>query len=188
VYRIIFISKEVSMKAVNVLILSLALMLSGSAVLAGEATFCISGNSTGVGWSFTVTNWTPPAGGAIGVPGECGGVPEGSGPEVLAEAFVECINTAGEGLITATLVPGQPGCFKISGDFSNVRLDVGPAGSPADCEVTTAGCSFNPTIYLVPASSIPTLTEWGLIIFGLLLAGWMGWMIVRRRNKVTAGI
>jgi hypothetical protein len=34
---------------------------------------------------------------------------------------------------------------------------------------------------------VPTLTEWGMIIFGVLLAGWMGWMVKRRRNKVTAG-
>ncbi len=34
---------------------------------------------------------------------------------------------------------------------------------------------------------IPTLTEWGLIIFGVLLAGWMGWIIIHRRKRVMAG-
>jgi hypothetical protein len=32
---------------------------------------------------------------------------------------------------------------------------------------------------------IPTLTEWGMIIFGVLLFGWMAWVIVRRRRKAT---
>jgi len=32
---------------------------------------------------------------------------------------------------------------------------------------------------------IPTLTEWGMIIFCVLLFGWMAWVIVRRRKRVT---
>jgi hypothetical protein len=32
---------------------------------------------------------------------------------------------------------------------------------------------------------IPTLTEWGMIIFCVLLFGWMAWVIVRRRRRVT---
>jgi len=35
---------------------------------------------------------------------------------------------------------------------------------------------------------IPTLTEWGLIIFGALLLGWMAYVVVRRRRGVTVGI
>jgi len=35
---------------------------------------------------------------------------------------------------------------------------------------------------------IPTLTEWGMIIFCALLFGWMAWVIVRRRKRVTVGI
>jgi len=35
---------------------------------------------------------------------------------------------------------------------------------------------------------IPTLTEWGMIIFCALLFGWMAWVIVRRRRRVTASI
>ena len=38
------------------------------------------------------------------------------------------------------------------------------------------------------AGDIPTLTEWGMIIFCVLLFGWMAWVIVRRRRKVTVGI
>jgi hypothetical protein len=33
--------------------------------------------------------------------------------------------------------------------------------------------------------AIPTLTEWGMIIFCVLLFGWMAWVIVRRRKRVT---
>lgn len=35
---------------------------------------------------------------------------------------------------------------------------------------------------------IPTLTEWGMIIFSVLLFGWMAWVIVRRRKRITAGV
>jgi CHASE2 domain-containing sensor protein len=35
---------------------------------------------------------------------------------------------------------------------------------------------------------IPTLTEWGMIIFCALLFGWMAWVIVRRRRRVTIGV
>jgi hypothetical protein len=40
----------------------------------------------------------------------------------------------------------------------------------------------------IPAAAIPTLTEWGMIIFGVLLFGWMAWVIIRRRRRVTIGI
>ncbi|MBU8933051.1 MAG: IPTL-CTERM sorting domain-containing protein [candidate division Zixibacteria bacterium] len=40
----------------------------------------------------------------------------------------------------------------------------------------------------VRTAKIPTLTEWGFIIFSVLLVGWMGWVIVRRRRTMTVGI
>lgn len=36
--------------------------------------------------------------------------------------------------------------------------------------------------------AIPTLTEWGMIIFCALLFGWMAWVIVRRRKAVKVRI
>ncbi|HWR83522.1 MAG TPA: LamG-like jellyroll fold domain-containing protein [Candidatus Deferrimicrobium sp.] len=36
--------------------------------------------------------------------------------------------------------------------------------------------------------AIPTLTEWGMIIFCAFLFGWMAWVIVRRRRRVTVGM
>ena len=41
---------------------------------------------------------------------------------------------------------------------------------------------------LGPCGDIPTLTEWGLMIFCALRFGWMAWVIVRRRRRVTVGI
>ena len=38
------------------------------------------------------------------------------------------------------------------------------------------------------SDEIPTLTEWGIIIFCVLLFGWMAWVIVRRRRRVTIGV
>lgn len=44
--------------------------------------------------------------------------------------------------------------------------------------------------FTIPVTTrpIPTLTEWGMIIFCVLLFGWMAWVIVRRRRRVTAGM
>jgi hypothetical protein len=53
---------------------------------------------------------------------------------------------------------------------------------------TTASFSGTTVTYVGTTAVIPTLTEWGLIILGVLLLGWMAWMIVRRRRRVTIGI
>ncbi|MCX6829517.1 MAG: IPTL-CTERM sorting domain-containing protein [candidate division Zixibacteria bacterium] len=42
--------------------------------------------------------------------------------------------------------------------------------------------------WVAPPGVIPTLTEWGLIIFAVLLVGFMTWVVVRRRRRVTIGI
>jgi LPXTG-motif cell wall-anchored protein len=41
------------------------------------------------------------------------------------------------------------------------------------------------TIY-TPPSQIPTLTEWGLIIFGVVLLGFITWVFLRRRRAVVS--
>jgi hypothetical protein len=38
------------------------------------------------------------------------------------------------------------------------------------------------------STEVPTLTEWGFIIFTVLLLGWMAWVIMRRRRTVKVGI
>ena len=35
---------------------------------------------------------------------------------------------------------------------------------------------------------IPTLGEWALIIFAVMLAGFMAWALIRRRNSVESGL
>ena len=40
----------------------------------------------------------------------------------------------------------------------------------------------NPQAKAASPETIPTLGEWGLIIFSVLLVGWMAWVIVRRRR------
>jgi hypothetical protein len=49
------------------------------------------------------------------------------------------------------------------------------------------GCIENATVVACPWV-IPTLTEWGMIIFCVLLFGWMAWVIVRRRKAVKVRI
>jgi hypothetical protein len=49
------------------------------------------------------------------------------------------------------------------------------------------GCIENATVVPCPYA-IPTLTEWGLIIFSTLLFAWMAWMLVRRRRRATVGV
>lgn len=40
----------------------------------------------------------------------------------------------------------------------------------------------------VSPAVIPTLTEWGMIIFCALLFAWMAWVLVRRRKRITIGM
>jgi hypothetical protein len=37
-------------------------------------------------------------------------------------------------------------------------------------------------------TAIPTLTEWGMIIFCVLLFGWMAYSIVRKRRRTMIGV
>jgi hypothetical protein len=56
-----------------------------------------------------------------------------------------------------------------------------PAGSDIDC------FTYN-DLQPCPDTAIPTLTEWGIIIFCVLLFGWMAWVIVRRKRAARVGI
>ncbi|MDH3889645.1 MAG: hypothetical protein OEV49_01060 [candidate division Zixibacteria bacterium] len=38
------------------------------------------------------------------------------------------------------------------------------------------------------SGEIPTLTEWGMIIFCVLLFAWMAWMLAKRKKRITIGI
>lgn len=108
--------------------------------------YCIDGESTGRGWSIDVMSWNPPSGGAVSFAAECPGVPAGSGSPALAQAFVDCVNANGMDIVTAAVDPENPSYFTISSEHVQIDLRVGPAGGNADCEVTGAGCAFNPVI------------------------------------------
>lgn len=127
------------------LILGVAGLVSVSAS-ATTVRYCIDGESTGRGWSIDVMSWNPPAGGAVSFGAECPGVPAGSGSPALAQAFVDCVNANGMDIVTAAVDPDNPSYFTISSEHVQIDLRVGPAGGPADCEVTGTGCAFNPVI------------------------------------------
>jgi hypothetical protein len=54
-----------------------------------------------------------------------------------------------------------------------------PGATVAEVEAAAVVC---------PVDEIPTLTEWGMIIFCVLLFAWMAWVIVHRRKKAIVGI
>ena len=153
--------------------------------------YCVSGNSTGAGWSISITTWNPPAGGAVGSGGDCPGIPEGSDCVALTQAFVDCINdNIIEGQGSASVDPDDPCCFIITSWWNQIDLYVGPFGELLpDCEVTEAGCPFNPFVYKVsagPEEKVPTLSEWGLIVLALLLLTGAACVIWRRRRAAAA--
>ena len=57
--------------------------------------------------------------------------------------------------------------------FYETSQDINGNGIPDECE---------------SGGDIPTLTEWGMIVFCVLLFGWMAWVIVRRRKAVNVRI
>ena len=64
-------------------------------------------------------------------------------------------------------------------------------GDPSDslsAEIMTPDSQQDMELIPITGGDIPTLTEWGMIIFCVLLFGWMAWVIVRRRRRVTVGI
>lgn|GEM_PF-4451591 len=82
-------------------------------------------------------------------------------------------------------ISGPPGngieFFTISADTIHKVIFVvspDPAGSDIDC------FTYND---LQPcAARIPTLTEWGMIIFGVVLIGFITWVFLRRRRAVVS--
>lgn len=182
--------------------LALGLALLGS-IFIGQGvmarTYCITGNSTGVGWSWAINGKIemPRPGGQppIAIPVQYSGtvgdgeVASGQGPEALRDEFVFS-------LLTKLRLPAR--VRKISENYFSVTgfsisgldtmvLSVGPVGEPRACAVGRRGCSFNPTISEVSSSAVSSTTQWGLIALGLLLAGSLVWMIRRRFTTRPAG-
>jgi hypothetical protein len=68
--------------------------------------------------------------------------------------------------------PGSGGTLTLDGNTAAIRLNVAPVVGAGDI-----------SLYVDPSSaSIPTLSEWGMIIISLMLSGSAIWMIRRRQN------
>jgi len=141
---------------------AVALLLPIEGALAGSATYCVSGSSTGIGWTFFLEcegGGTSVGGGNI----VDGAIPAGAPCSVLAQQFVDSTNVTGLGW-TATLGPGDC-CFTVSNPDctdQNIRLSVQTAGTPL-CTVTpTNPCTFNPTITQVGPVAVEPNT-WGRV-------------------------
>ncbi len=111
--------------------------------------------------------------------------------------FDQFLTPIGDGL-----VKGNATVFAICSNGDSMAIsftgvwDLGPGNNLPAPETGT--CDFdltevNDTIYTVegtcslrPTGVIPTLTEWGLIIFGVVLLGFISWVFLRRRKAVVS--
>lgn len=61
---------------------------------------------------------------------------------------------------------------------NHIKLAIADAGDHVlDSDILLKGESF---LCVTPSDAIPTLTEWGIIIFSVLLLGWMALVVIRR--------
>jgi hypothetical protein len=79
-----------------------------------------------------------------------------------------------------TCVPPQADYIKPEGCFPLYTSPI-PGQGMLVANLVTADHSVNPPL-------IPTLTEWGLIIFGVLLLGFMTWVFLRRKKVIGARV
>lgn len=109
--------------------------------------FCIDGLSTGIGWTWTVTGSPGSFYGSVAN----GTVAPGGSESQIASAWVQSMNTAFAGVLTASQLSGtQANCFKITLGNQTLIVD--------GCTVTTSGCSFNPTVFeVIPVGGIAEL-------------------------------
>jgi len=97
---------------------------------------------------------------------------------------------------------GIPGYYVVEHSDPNLDITdvfiVNPATGERTLDPGSGAVEFSGVLYINGESTIcgtcytyheiPTLTEWGLIIFSVLLVGWMTWMLIRRRQSVKIGI
>jgi hypothetical protein len=105
--------------------------------------------------------------------------------------------TAG-GLDDSPANPPDPNAPPTDFDYDDELYDLKPFMTQGDLQITvfTQNPSYDDNIFFgafnltarAGIGVIPTLTERGLIIFSILLLGWMAWVIVRRRKRVRVGI
>ncbi len=113
---------------------------------AATQTFCVSGTSNGVGWSWGIVSNGGLRGRAVVKP-----LPAGAGCAAFARAFVGSVNSVPLSGCTAKVSANNPCCFTITCeegfDFWIGDANGDPAGD--SCKVTDSpdGCSFNPIIF-----------------------------------------
>jgi hypothetical protein len=100
-----------------------------------------------------------------------GDAPDLTGATDSDSVLVTCDQTNSTGTVTITFWKGPVG--------DNVPLHSCTFHFTCDGD-----CNLTADI----TDTVPTLTEWGFIIFTVLLLGWMAWMVVRRRQTVKVGI
>ncbi len=126
-------------------------------------TFCISGNSTGAGWSWAVVV----NGSTFCQEMQAGPVPAGADCAALTQAFIQSNNQNADCFQNYQAIPHpNPCCFTILG-ASDFQFFVGPSGTDATtgCEVTNnpAGCAFNPIITELVGPTATERTRWGMV-------------------------
>jgi hypothetical protein len=93
-----------------------------------------------------------------------------------------------DGAVVNYVVPASDNCpgFVLeasppSGSFFPIGT-TNVTATATDTRQNQAFCRFNVTVKRTNATGIPTLTEWGMIIMSLMLAGIAIWMIRRRQT------
>jgi hypothetical protein len=91
-----------------------------------------------------------------------------------------------QGIVTGQQIPAStwvPNSFNLLAELTNpatiTKIRVGGSGWLFE------GRADNVQI-LCAGGAIPTLTEWGMIIFGLVLLGFITWVFLRRRRAVVS--
>lgn len=129
---------------------------------------------------------------------------ENNGPLPVSSTFRFSINTGTNTFHTwsvsddAAWLDESPGAGSETSPLSNdITISVNttslpPATYTGVITVTSSGVSNSPqtvdVTYVVSSGVVPTLTEWGMIIFSVLLFGWMARVMIRRRKSVRVGI
>ncbi len=99
------------------------------------------------------------------------GVPTNlTGPSGSGSVDVTCNTASGTGSVVLRFYKGTAG------------------GTLLRTMVFTFSCSTGCNLTLTDSSEIPTLSEWALIVFGVLLLGLMTYFVLRRRQTPAVGV
>ena len=127
---------------------------------------------------------------------------------IIGGLFSCTTSPAGQGMFADISLPDNPEySVTISVDIDSVTKDTEfwlmnahgdfsiPTYSDADPTLRYLATAGDYVVYdslgnflLSGNRTIPTLSEWGMIIFCALLFGWMAWMVVRRRKTAEVSI